>query len=133
MEYFEQGVKKQKNFTMFTVFAIVFGALALISVVFNAINYISSISYYVENYGATYGYTWSSMLMSYFYTILEPLATFGGLAVLMLAANSIVCKLSAQTQSESITEAVVEEFATDEDNQEDAAEAEEVDAEAEEA
>ncbi len=73
MEYFEQGVKKQKNFTMFTVFAIVFGALALISVVFNAINYISSISYYVENYGATYGYTWSSMLMSYFYTILEHL------------------------------------------------------------
>jgi hypothetical protein len=53
-----------------------------------------------------------------FLSILEPLATFGGLAVLMLAANSIVCKLSAQTQSESITEAVVEEFATDDDNQE---------------
>jgi hypothetical protein len=33
MEYFEQGVKKQKNFTMYC-FCNCFGALALISVVF---------------------------------------------------------------------------------------------------
>lgn len=78
---------KQKT-KVFFILGIVFGAFGLIGLIGNLIYAISNISYYVA-----YGYALIDVLPSYIYSILQPIATFGGVSAILFALSVIVNRM----------------------------------------
>ncbi len=83
---------KKKKLSIFAIFAIIFAVIGVICFIGNLINFLKTISYYVSQ-GYPLGDVLSEMLYSSIYQILQPLAGFGGVSLLLFALNSIIERL----------------------------------------
>lgn len=79
---------KEKKLSVYTVFSIVFAVIGIICFICNAIYAFGYIQSYVSA-----GYPATDLIFSTIYQVMVPLATFGGISLVLLAFNTVIERL----------------------------------------
>lgn len=93
---------KKKKLSVYGIFAIIFGAIGALCFIYNLIIFTRAIVYYAQ-LGIPFSQLLNEFILPSFYQIAEPLATFGGMSLLLFAVNKIIKNLPCKCD-ENITE-----------------------------